>query len=173
MVRNFLTAAALAGAMCMLAGCASIVHGTSEKVRLDSDPGGAEVVIDDARHVTTPAVVRLSRKTDHKLKFHKPGYQDDTETLTSSVSGWVFGNLVSGGLVGAAIDVSDGAARKLSSDQVNASLKPIASRSATAASAASGDGAEQAAVDAPPEGPPPESFRDDEVDYGAAAGVSP
>ena len=170
MVRNFLIAAASAGAMCharrLRLNCARHQREGSDRFR----SGGAEVVIDDARHVTTPAVVGLSRKADHKLKFHKPGYQDDTETLTSSVSGWVFGNLVSGGLVGAAIDVSDGAARKLSSDQVNASLKPIASRSATAAS---GDGAEQAAVDAPPEGPPPESFRDDEVDYGAAAGVSP
>ena len=173
MVRNFLTAAALAAAMCMLAGCASIVHGTSEKVRLDSDPGGAEVVIDDTRHVNTPAVVSLSRKTDHKLKFHKPGYQDDIETLTSSVSAWVFGNLVSGGLVGAAIDVSDGAARKLSSDQVSASLKPITPRTGTAANAPPDRSSQQAAVDAAPEGPPPESFRDEEVDYGPAAGVSP
>ena len=173
MVRNFLTAAALAAAMCMLAGCASIVHGASEKVRLDSDPGGAEVVIDDTRHVNTPAVVSLSRKTDHKLKFHKPGYQDDTETLTSSVSAWVFGNLVSGGLVGAAIDVSDGAARKLSSDQVNASLRPIPAQSGKAASVASQRGPGPAAVDASPEGPPPENFRDDEVDYGASAEIGP
>ncbi len=62
--------------------------------------------------------------------------------------------------------MSDGAARKLSSDNVSATLKPIASRSSTPASAALDDGAEQAAVDAPAEGPPSEDFRDDEADYG-------
>jgi hypothetical protein len=150
------------------------VHGTSEKVQIDSSPGGAEVVIDDAQHVTTPAAVELSRKADHKLAFHKPGYQDETETLTSNLSGWVFGNLVSGGLVGAAIDMSDGAARKLSTDNVEATLKPIAPQSSTAASAAPDDGAEQAAaVGAPPEGPPSEDFRDDEADYGKPAPASP
>jgi len=166
MVKSFLMAVVAAGAISLLAGCATIVHGTSEKVQIDSSPGGAEVVIDDAQHVTTPVAVKLSRKADHKLAFHKPGYQDDTETLTSSVSGWVFGNLVGGGLVGAAIDMSDGAARTLSSDNVNATLKPIASSSSAPASAAPDDGAEQATVDAPPEGPPSEDFRDDEADYG-------
>jgi hypothetical protein len=166
MVKSFLMAVVAAGAISLLAGCATIVHGTSEKVQIDSSPGGAEVVIDDARHVTTPAAVELSRNTDHQLKFRKPGYQDETETLTSGVSGWVFGNLVGGGLVGAAIDVSDGAARKLSTDNVDATLKPIVSSSSTPAAAVPGDGAEQATVDAPPEGPPSEDFRDDEADYG-------
>ncbi len=166
MVKNFLMAVVAAGAICLLAGCATIVHGTSEKVQIDSSPGGAEVEIDDAQHVTTPAAVELSRKADHKLAFHKAGYQDETEILTSGMSGWVFGNIVGGGLVGAAIDVSDGAARKLSTDNVDATLKPIAPQSSTPASAAADDGAEQAAVTAPPEGPPSEDFRDDEADYG-------
>jgi len=173
MFKNFLIAVVAAGAIWLFAGCATIVHGTSEKVQIDSSPGGAEVVIDDAQHVTTPAAVKLSRKADHKLAFHKPGYEDETETLTSNLSGWVFGNLVSGGLVGAAIDMSDGAARKLSSDNVSATLKPSASRGITPASAAPDDGAEQAAVDAQPEGPPSEDFRDDEADYGNPAPASP
>jgi hypothetical protein len=165
MVRNFLAAVAAAGAFALLGGCATIVHGTSEKIQIDSSPGSAEVVIDGAQRVTTPAAVDLSRKTGHKLEFHKPGYQDDTETLTSSVSGWVFGNLVSGGLVGAAIDMSDGAAHKLSAENVNATLKPIVSRSSPPPSAAADGGVGQDAVNAPPDGPPPEDFRDDEVDY--------
>ncbi len=90
MVKNFLMAVVAAGAMCLLAGCATIVHGTSEKVQIDSSPGGAEVVIDDAQHITTPAAVKLSRKADHKLAFHKPGYQDETETLTSEPVGMGF-----------------------------------------------------------------------------------
>lgn len=168
-------------AICLLAGCATIVHGTSEKVQIDSTPSGAEVVIDGTQHAVTPAAVELSRKSEHTLKFYKAGYQDDTETLTSGVSAWVFGNLVSGGLVGAAIDVSDGAARKLSSDSVKADLKPItlgdvlSALVVPAASVAPAADAGKQAVEALPEGPPPEDFRDDEVDYGngAEAGSRP
>lgn len=173
MVKNFIMAVVTAGTIFLLTGCATIAHGTSEKVRIDSSPGDAVVVIDDAQQFTTPATVELSRKTDHKLEFHKPGYQDDSETLTSGLSGWVFGNLVSGGLVGAAIDVSDGAARKLSSDNVKATLKPVAPRVNATASGASEDGREQAAVDGPPDGPPSEDFRDDEADYGTPVTLSP
>ena len=124
MVKTLLGCAALAGAMLAMAGCATIVHGTTEKVQIDSNPDGADVVIDDSQHVTTPAQIKLARGSAHKLVFHKAGYQDDTENLTSSTSGWILGNLIGGGVVGMAIDASDGAGRKLSSDNVNVTLMP-------------------------------------------------
>jgi len=127
---------ALGGAMLALAGCATIVHGTTEKVQIDSNPGGAEVQIDDSQHVTTPAAVKLSRGSPHTLVFRKPGYQDDTETLTSSPSGWILGNLIGGGVIGIAVDSVDGAGRKLSSDNVNATLRPAQAPVAAASPAA-------------------------------------
>src|SRR5689334_22801960 len=96
MVRS-VVCGALAAAMLALAGCATIVHGTTEQVQIDSNPGGVDVQIDDSAHVTTPSAVKLSRGSPHKLVFRKPGYQDDTETLSSSPSGWILGNLIGGG----------------------------------------------------------------------------
>jgi hypothetical protein len=124
MVRNFALALALAGAAAILSGCATLVHGTTERVQLESRPAGAEVIIDDSRHVITPAAVKLSRGSSHHLVFHKPGYEDAKAELTSGLSGWMLGNLVAGGLVGVMIDATNGAGHKLSSDTVNMTLMP-------------------------------------------------
>ena|SRR5712691_7888642 len=43
-------------------------------------------------------------------------------TLTRSVSGWVWGNIVFGGLIGLAVDAIDGAFYNLSPEQVSATL---------------------------------------------------
>jgi hypothetical protein len=170
---------ALAAAMLALAGCATIVHGTTEKVHIDSNPGGADVQIDDSQHVTTPASVKLSRGSPHKLVFHKPGYQDDTETLTSSPSGWILGNLIGGGVIGIAVDSVDGAGRKLSSDNVNATLRPAQAPGAAASSAAASPAAAQRRAPLPgsasSEPSAPRDYTDDEADYAApsSAGLQP
>jgi hypothetical protein len=45
-----------------------------------------------------PTTVELSRGDEHTITFHKDSYQDDTEKLTSSTSGWIWGNLLVGGV---------------------------------------------------------------------------
>ncbi len=174
MVRN-IAALALACAAVQCAGCATIVHGTTERVQIDSTPSGAEVAIDDSQRVITPSAVDLSRGSAHKLVFHKPGYQDTTETLTSGVSGWILGNLLAGGVVGMAIDASDGAARQLSADRVNIALTPLPALPPKAAAGSPQGGAPEVPPDLPalfmhdaqpavaptqPHGPPPD-FSDD------------
>lgn len=51
------------------------------------------------------------------------GYQPYETTLTKSVSGWVWGNLVFGGLPGLAIDAITGGLYKLSPEQINGEFK--------------------------------------------------
>jgi len=133
MVKRIAGAIALACAAALFAGCATIVHGTTQRVQIDSTPPGAEVAIDDSQHLVTPSTVNLARGSAHKLIFHKPGYQDATANLTSGFSGWILGNLIAGGVVGMAIDASDGAGRKLSSDSVNVALTPLPSPPVAAA----------------------------------------
>jgi len=191
MVRRLACAIALACAAAVFAGCATIVHGTTERVEIDSTPTGAEVMIDDsAQSAITPAQIKLARGSAHKLVFHKAGYVDATENLTSSTSGWILGNLVAGGVVGMVIDESDGAGRKLSADSVNVTLTPLPPSQLSKAAAALAEQAETAAPapphpmakvhetaaapeqaqpaddePAPPVGPPPDSFTDDESGY--------
>jgi len=105
-----------------LSGCATIVNGTTEKIQLSSTPDGAQATIDGAQTVTTPTTVELSRDDEHTITFHKDGYQDDTEKLTSSTSGWIWGNLLAGGVIGAVVDAESGAGKKLSSDALSVAL---------------------------------------------------
>jgi hypothetical protein len=168
---------ALGCAMLALAGCATIVHGTTEQVQIDSNPGGADVQIDRSAHVTTPAAVKLSRGSPHQLVFHKPGYQDDTELLTSSPSGWILANLIGGGAIGIAIDAADGAGRKLSSDSVNVTLRPAQATASTALPAAHPQAKEPTnlPVSRSSEAPTFRDDTDDEADYRApaSAGLQP
>ncbi|GEM_PF-3218817 len=174
MIRTLSGALALA-CLCGLFGCATVVHGTTEQVQIDSTPEGAEVVIDDAgQSVTTPATVKLARRQSHTLVFHKAGFRDATAHLTSSPSGWILGNIISGGVVGMAIDASDGAARKLSSDHAAVTLTalpgdaqplslPAQSQRRAPADKSNGQYHEHDSVMVPvrPEGPPLDSFSDD------------
>lgn len=46
---------------------------------------------------TTPVIAKLERKQSHLVRLELDGYQPYETTLTKSVSGWVWGNLVFGG----------------------------------------------------------------------------
>jgi hypothetical protein len=105
-----------------LAGCCSIIHGTRQDVGISSAPTGAIVKIDNVPSGNTPVVAKLTRKDNHFVRVELSGYQPFDMTLTRSVSGWVWGNIVFGGLIGLAVDAIDGAFYKLSPEQVSATL---------------------------------------------------
>ena len=103
-------------------GCATIMHGTTQGIGFSSIPTGASITVDNIRHGTTPAVVKLDRKDIHIFKIELAGYQPFEGTITRSVSGWVWGNIVFGGLIGLAVDAISGGLYKLSPEQVHAAL---------------------------------------------------
>ena len=120
MTRTSLVAALLASVA--LTACASIMHGTSQDVGISSTPTSASVTIDNATNGQTPFVAKLSRKDSHIIHIAADGYQPADLTLTRSVSGWVWGNLLFGGLIGLAVDAITGGLYKLTPDQLNATL---------------------------------------------------
>jgi hypothetical protein len=108
---------ALAG-LC-LSACATIVHGTRQEVGISSSPTGAEVWVDNVKMGETPVVAKLRRKDTHTVKLILPGYQPYETTITRSVSGWVWGNIAIGGLIGLGVDAISGGMYKLSPEQVS------------------------------------------------------
>jgi len=105
-----------------LTACASIMHGTHQDVGISSTPTSASVTVDNAASGQTPYVAKLSRKDNHIIHITADGYQPADLTLTRSVSGWVWGNLLFGGLIGLAVDAITGGLYKLTPDQLNATL---------------------------------------------------
>lgn len=105
-----------------LTACATIMHGTSQDVGISSSPTGAKVMIDGQSGAVTPYVAKLSRKDNHIVKLSLDGYAPAELTLTRGVSGWVWGNVVFGGLIGLAVDAVDGGLYNLTPTQLQATL---------------------------------------------------
>lgn len=118
MLRSSLYAVALLS----LAGCATIIHGTSQDVGFSSTPSAATVSVDNVEVGKTPVITKLSRKDNHIIKVQLAGFQPFEATVTRSVSGWVVGNLVFGALPGLVIDAISGGLYKLTPEQVAAQM---------------------------------------------------
>jgi uncharacterized protein YceK len=107
----------------ILAGCATILHGTKEQVGISSVPSGATVTVDNKLLGATPIVANLSRKNSHIIKIAMNGFEPVEMTVTRHLSGWIAGNIIFGGLIGLAVDAITGGMYKLTPEQVAATLQ--------------------------------------------------
>jgi hypothetical protein len=55
-------------------GCATVVRGDKQRVKLITDPPGADLVVDGTKYVS-PAEVTVKRKQPHDITISKEGYQ--------------------------------------------------------------------------------------------------
>jgi len=108
----------------LLNGCASIMTGRYQAIPISSNPPGAKVIIDGNQTLTTPCTVQLLRKQNHVITIEKEGYESESVTLISVVSGAVAGNIILGGLIGTGIDAASGAAKKLTPESISVNLRP-------------------------------------------------
>lgn len=111
-----------------LTSCASIASDDSYPVVINSEPSDAKITIVDANNKMvykgiTPAIVTLDagsgffKKASYTIKFEKEGYDESIYTLTSSLDGWYWGNILLGGFLGMIIvDPLTGAMWKLDSN---------------------------------------------------------
>jgi len=106
----------------MILGCGTIFNGSSQGIGFSSVPTNATITVDNHTFGHTPTVINLSRKDNHIVKIELEGYETFEATITRKVSGWVWGNLVFGGLIGLAVDAISGGLYKLKPDQVQAQL---------------------------------------------------
>jgi hypothetical protein len=101
-----------------LAACATIMHGTKQGVGISSTPSSASVTINNMPRGMTPLVADLSRRDNHIVKIVLDGYMPFETTLTRKVSGWVWGNVLFGGLIGLAVDAITGGLYNLTPEQI-------------------------------------------------------
>jgi hypothetical protein len=106
MITRILTTLALVAA---LAGCASIVAGTSQVVSINSNVGGATVAINGSQVGVTPFTGSIARGKDTTVTVSKAGYQPQTITLSTKIEPIFFGNIIFGGLIGSTTDLATGA----------------------------------------------------------------
>ncbi len=111
----------------MLGGCAAIVSGSHQEVTVNTTPAGADCSLDRdgisvGRIQGAPAATTIEKtKADLKIVCNKEGYQEATYIEKSGLDGWVFGNILIGGLIGLGIDMASGSWNKYDSP-VNVTL---------------------------------------------------
>lgn len=104
----------VAGAI-LLAGCASIVEGTDQQISIQSRPSkaacnlmrdGSQLAYVDA----TPETVKVDKSQhDITVTCFKDGWDDGVGILTADFESMSFGNILIGGVIGAAVDAGSGA----------------------------------------------------------------
>jgi len=123
MKRMFLVIAVV----CLASRCASVAHGRYQQVPVNSSPSGANVSVDCGNGTQaagqTPVTVNLKRNAEPcTLAVSKDGYEDAKVAFAKSISGWTWGNLAIGGIIGWIVDGADGAMYNRVPDTVSVNL---------------------------------------------------
>lgn len=116
MIKQAMLAIAAVAALTTLTGCASIVNGTNQSVSVNNGQvGGATCSLENDKGrwfiPQTPGTVTVHRSFgDLKVNCEKHGYKRNFKQVASKTKAMAFGNAIFGGVIGAGVDVADGAA---------------------------------------------------------------
>lgn len=134
-------------AMLLLAGCATVVSGTSQDLSVNTNPPGANCTVNRqgqkiGQVSPTPGIAKVDKtRDDITLVCDKDGYQEATYIVRSGLETATLGNVFIGGLIGVGIDAATGANNHYDSP-ANVTLVPAVASAAPAS--------HDASVSAPP-----------------------
>lgn len=111
------------GLILSLISCATIMKGSSQEINFSSNPSGAQIKINGTPMGNTPTILKLKSGNEHAVRLELDGYMPFETKITKSMSGWAWGNIVFGGIIGLIVDFSTGAVYKLNQDQISAQLQ--------------------------------------------------
>jgi hypothetical protein len=140
----------ICGVLGGLPACSTVTRGTSQTFAIESEPSGAKVTFVEIKEYdkdgkskktmklkftpsecTTPCSVKAKRKPGFIVKFDKEGYEPLETTVASSIAGGgsagMAGNVLLGGLVGAAVDGSNGSMNELKPNPLKVTLNKVPS----------------------------------------------
>lgn len=105
----------LIGAILLDSGCASVIKGTHQNVRIATDPvTGANCRVSNSKGIwevkQTPSIIKVHRDADPLvLVCKKRHYRNSRKEVNSHFNGVTMGNFLLGGPIGAGVDAVDGA----------------------------------------------------------------
>ena len=97
-----------------LSSCSTIMKGSRQSINVESTPAGANCIMRREGTVLarrkTPFITNIEKDSDEIItECKKRGYHRGTKSTDSDVSGWVWGNILLGGIIGLAVDAGTGA----------------------------------------------------------------
>jgi hypothetical protein len=114
----------------LVSACGTVTRGTTNDVTFNSEPAGAHMQTSTGLSCPeTPCTLPISRKQEFVATFTLAGYAPQQVSVTTEVAGagaaGFAGNVIAGGLVGMAVDVSTGAALDHKPNPVFARMIPL------------------------------------------------
>lgn len=107
----------------VLTGCATIMNKSSyQKVNVNSSATESEIFVDGMSKGTAPQILKLKRGKIYLIEIKKPGYETYRISTSNSITGWFWGNIICGGLIGMVIDLATGNAYEIEPEYINALL---------------------------------------------------
>jgi hypothetical protein len=141
-MRSLVCATAAVALASSLAGCATVVRGTTTDFKVASAPPGASVTTSTGFSCApTPCTIRkMIRKEAFDATITLAGYKPKVAHVQSLVEGGgaagAVGNVLVGGVIGVAVDATDGAMDDLVPNPLTVTLEPADKGAATPAAAA-------------------------------------
>ncbi len=129
-LNHILRALVLALSIITMTGCTTVTRGTKDVLVIESNPPGADVELSNGLRGKTPTSFELPRKHALVVTISKEGYETVTVNVTPKVVGaggaGMAGNVLVGGLIGAAVDAGTGAMKDLFPNPIQVELVRIA-----------------------------------------------
>lgn len=104
-------------ATAVTSGCASITRGTKDVFSVQTTPPGATATMSNGLTCVTPCTLELPRKHGFSVTLELDGYKGLTTNIVPKQAGagsaGMAGNIIFGGLIGAAVDAGSGAMKDL------------------------------------------------------------
>lgn len=115
-------------AIFFLSGCATIMHGDSQYVEINSVPSGATAHI-EGNYFITPAKILLKRGYslhEYQILVQKEGFKPGYAKISQKLSSWLWGDIIWGIIPGITVDAITGAAFDLTPKQITVNLEESA-----------------------------------------------
>lgn len=107
----------------LFTGCATVVEGQQETIKITSKPEGAYVKVDDIDKGNTPLEIDLKKGKEYTIKIGKEGYKEKVYKLSYSVQvGWVVLDAILGTKY-VIVDAATGSWNKFDENEINVILE--------------------------------------------------
>lgn len=113
-------------ALALVAGCATIVTGSSQSLTINTTPSGATVTLNGNNLGVTPLSVDVKRPETERsvFRFEKAGYKPLELPIDRSMNTWWLGNIITGGVFGSTTDYASGAMYEYQPNLIQVTLEP-------------------------------------------------
>ena len=105
-------------------GCATIIHGTHQRVSIQTDPPGATARM-AGMTCETPGALQVDRQSPTQVVIEKEGYKSKTVNLETSVDPLLFLNCLCTSVVGIVVDLATGGGFSVEPEHIRVRLEPL------------------------------------------------